>query len=534
MKLLHTVFAAVVVLFACILFFSGKTSASSLSRPTITVINAVRGPELGLEKADLLASLQSQWQVTKDASVPATWLWQYSAMEDEKLVNFAKSNMQSNCHAEFISASSKILKQVQDDGVCDQEFGIFLEIDRNLAQKSDVIYRGHGPWYFSDGLLLISYDAGERKKIIDTVFSQFKKTFGYYPKSVGGWWVGAQSLEYMHKKYGVIASLQVADQYDLDVYSVWGQPWSIPYLASQESAAAPAASFSESLGVVIMQWAPRDPTDGYGNTPAHSTYSMQDYPLKKYDSTYASYLMNVFLKNPYDQVVVGLESGFPPASYTDQYKTHLLKARALQKQNKVTVETAGNFAEKFLERKQVFGGTAYFLTKAYGSEDQSFWFNGENYRAGIKKEGKNVYLVDVRDYAKHSSEEFYQLPNTQGYLRINAPAVIDSARFPQQKILIGRTNGDLRVKKENDVFIVSNESTKLAEFGKNKLTLPIISRSFVFERQEAKINIFFILLFLLFLYMMIVYVKEKDLKKTYLHFSVLFFCLYIARPFFTS
>ena len=49
----------------------------------------------------------------------------------------------------------------------DQEFGLFLEIDRNLAAKSDVAYRGRGPWYFSDGIYLLSYDPVERKKIID-------------------------------------------------------------------------------------------------------------------------------------------------------------------------------------------------------------------------------------------------------------------------------------------------------------------------------------------------------------------------------
>src|SRR5690242_17719612 len=121
------------------------------SLPVITIINPIRGNELGLEKTDLLASLQAQWKVTHDLQLPATWLWQYSALENEQLVRFAQNQMK------------------------DQEYGIFLEIDRNTAQKAGVQYRGQGPWYFSDGLLLVSYDPDERKKLIDESFSLFKK-----------------------------------------------------------------------------------------------------------------------------------------------------------------------------------------------------------------------------------------------------------------------------------------------------------------------------------------------------------------------
>ncbi|MBI5122956.1 hypothetical protein HZA75_03810 [Candidatus Roizmanbacteria bacterium] len=227
-------------------------AADSKNLPAITIINPIRGNELGHEKDDLLSGLKTQWQYTFDANVNATWLWQYTALENEAMVNFAKTNMKN------------------------QDFGIFLEIDRNFAKKSGVQYRGQGPWYFSDGLLLVSYDKNEREKLIDEVFSKFKKTFGYYPKTVGAWWIGADSLVYMQKKYGIVAAMRASDQFDLDVYSIWGTPWSIPYVASKENEGLPAEEVDDSSKVVMLQWAPRDPTRGYNDF----AYSVQDFTLR--------------------------------------------------------------------------------------------------------------------------------------------------------------------------------------------------------------------------------------------------------------
>lgn len=457
-------FVIVVVVCFVIFFFIfhvPKSHSSLLDKPAVTVINPLRGAQLGLEKADLLASLKGQWKATNDATISATWLWQYSALEDARLTSFAKSEMK------------------------DQEFGIFLEIDRNFAAKSDVVYRGQGPWYFSDGLFLISYDQAERKKLIDTVFAKFKKTFGYYPKSVGGWWVGAASLDYIHKNYGVIASLQVADQFDLDVYSVWGQPWSIPYLSVKQNAAIPAPSFEKSSGVVIMQWAARDPTYGYGNS-SESTYSMQDYFLQKYDLSYIDYLFGIFLKKPGDQLVIGLEGGFPPKVYQSDYKEKLLKIKNLQSQQKITIETAGNFAEKFLARKQAFGGTQYFLSKGFTSDGQSFWYNSSHFRAGIQKKGENIFLVDLRNYSNAPNEDFAILPNSQGYLRISSPSIIDSARDPSQKILLGKSKNELKIKKENEKIILTDGTREYATFTKDIVTTSDKQFNFSSNKQTDK------------------------------------------------
>ncbi len=138
--------------------------------PVVTIINPIRGSEWHGNKVNLLVSLKGQWRAIQNVQVNATWLWQYTALEDDALVNFAKNTMK------------------------DQELGLFFEIDRNTAKKAHVQYRGQGALYQSDGLFLVSYDKDERRRLIDTSFAKFKEKFGYYPKTVGAWWIGGDSL----------------------------------------------------------------------------------------------------------------------------------------------------------------------------------------------------------------------------------------------------------------------------------------------------------------------------------------------------
>ena len=108
-----------------ILFLVGTPPAFAQSTlPSVSVVNPLRGNQLGLENVDLEKSFTAQWEVTKKAGVKATWLWQYSALEEKKMVDLAKEEMR------------------------EQEHGIFLEIDKNFADQVGVPYKGESSWYF--------------------------------------------------------------------------------------------------------------------------------------------------------------------------------------------------------------------------------------------------------------------------------------------------------------------------------------------------------------------------------------------------
>lgn len=504
-------FLLTVLFFLSSSFLSSNVYAQftiSQSRPTVTVINPIRGKQLGLEKANLLLSLKNQWGITKDAQVDATWLWQYSALEENSLIDFAKSDMNG------------------------QEFGLFLEVDRNLADKADVVYRGRGPWYFSDGLLLVSYDISERHKLIDTIFAKFKEQFGYYPTTVGAWWISADSLSYMQKKYGITASLRAADQFDLDVYSIWGTPWSIPYLPSYKNAGIPAVSWEESIPVVILQWAARDPVKGYGESPLHSTYSVQDYFLKKYDISYLDYLSSIYLKEPSDNLVVGLEGGWE--GYEGFYKNHIDQAKKWKEENKVEVRLVKDYAKKFLNRKLVFSDTHSFLTTEFEGTNQSFWYHSPYYRIGILKEGNEISIVDLRDYSSIGSEDFYSLPNSQGYLRVDShPSIIDSARIPEQKKFLLTSDEPLTTRKDVDTISLLVGDKTVGTFTPSSINMlsetDVYNLSFPFKANT--VNVYWIFIFCLIGYFFLVFWQLKNLKKTFIYIAPLVFTVILAKSF---
>lgn len=432
-----------------ILLKPDQAKGDSPSLPTITVVNMIRGNALGRENENLLPRLQAQWEDTKSHNIPATWLWQYDALTNRDLTLYAKKEL------------------------INQEFGLFLEVDKNLTQKAKVLYRGRGPWYFSDGLFTFSYDSNERKKLIDALFAQFYDVFEYYPKTVGAWWVDADALSYMQHKYGITSSLRAADQYDLDVYSIWGTPWSIPYIPSQENAGIPAETFDKGIPIVITQWAARDPFKAYGSTSEHGTFSIQDYELKQYDQTYFNHLSSNFLKEPGDQIVLGLENDGHEKTFIKggHYNNLLTAASTLRDAHKVVFMTAKDYAEFFMKKKNVYPPSNYFLAKDYESDDQAFWYNSPNYRIGVQKIGDKISIIDLRDYRIKTVEDFSLLPNSQGMLRIYVPPVIDSTIFPNTVKYLASSDQPLSTSSDRDKVTLSSGDTIIGVFTDTSFTL---------------------------------------------------------------
>jgi hypothetical protein len=458
----------------------------------------------------LVASVKAQWEVVNKEQIPATWLWQYAVLKDVPVMEFAKKH---------------------EEG---QEFGLFLEVEQTLASDAHVLYRGVGPWYFSNGLLLSSYDPQERKRLIDTAFTKFKDIFGYFPKTVGAWWIGADSLQYMHDTYGVVASLRAADQFDLDTYSIWGTPWSIPYVSSSENAAIPALSVQNSTHVLMLQWAARDPLQGYGPAFSHATYSVQDYSLKKYNTDYLSYLLQTYLRKPMDNISLGLEGGY--ATYDGEYLDRLSLLHIMQDKKKISLMLAKDYAESFLKQNNTIAPTHTFLTKDFQTDDQSFWFNSANFRVGIQKRGDEIYLVDLRNYGQTGAEDFLKLPNSQGELRIDTLAQIDSTRDFSQRHLLATSQEPLVSQEKDGVTTISAGKKVIGTFTDDSLHLydsSVLGISLTVQNRQT-VHIFWLLLFLLIVYILFVYLYTRSFRNAWIHGVLLIGTLVIARQFLSN
>lgn len=288
----------------------------------VTLINPVRSKDLWIDKT--IKPLKDQYEIARQYNFPVTWLLQYDALKDKEILNEIEK---------FESP---------------YEIGVFLEVSTNFAEQARVIYPYAVTWFSPRAVFLSGYSQSERRKLIDRLFSEFKLKFGYYPKSIGAWWIDSYSLNYMKEKYGITSAMIVADQKTTDNYGIWGQWWGVPYYPAKANILTPASSLDNKLQVLIIQWAQRDPLLSVGEGPQFSNYSLQanDYTERQKDTEYFSSLVNVYLdcKNSVGQVTVGLETGIESVNNIKEYQNQLTD---LKKISNLQFVTMSRMAEEF-------------------------------------------------------------------------------------------------------------------------------------------------------------------------------------------
>src|SRR5436190_16008261 len=89
--------------------------------------------------------------------------------------------------------------------------------------------------------------------------NDFKKIFGYYPKSVGSWFIDAHTLNYLYQKYKIVASCNCKDQWGTDGYTLWGGYWNQAYYPSRRNMFIPAQHAAEQINVPIFRMLGSDP-----------------------------------------------------------------------------------------------------------------------------------------------------------------------------------------------------------------------------------------------------------------------------------
>lgn len=371
-----------VFLIFCILFciFPKPVSATSniCKNRYLTLINPVRGRDLWFDKS--LVPINQQYQIIKKNNLPATWLVQYDVLLDYDLMMQIKS---------FDSL---------------QEKGMFLEVSKKLAEDARVMYPIKTPWFYPNAVFLSGYRQGDRIKLIDTLFSKFKQQFGFYPKSVGAWWIDSYSLEYLKQKYQITSAMIVADQKTTDNYGVWGQWWGIPYYPSKANILVPASNLKNKQDVVILQWAQRDPLRAYGQGSSISNFSLQanDYIRQGKTIDYFKEILDTYLScdNKLGQITVGLETGIESIGYIREYSNQL---EYLKTRPSIKAVTMSQFAEEFAKVYPQFPESNII------SYSDSFWNLTTQ-----KRENKKLH--DVIYYSQDKSFNDYFTPDKSEFL----------------------------------------------------------------------------------------------------------------------
>ena len=380
----------------------------------ITVINPVRIAPYTKSSKD---SIEAQYSEVKKRSLPATWLLSFNVINDKDAVAFLKTFNKN------------------------QELGILMEVSSQSAKAAGVKYNISDSWHRSNSIFLSGYSQTDRIKIIDKVFASFKDEFGYYPVSVGAWWIDSFSLDYMSKKYKVIANLNVSDQSGTDGYHVWGTYWSTPYYPNKHNALFPASSLNNKLDVVTLRWAPRDPLNGYISPDDREAtrFSTQDYFTIDLSHDYFEKLIRLYTKEDFSQVTIGLEGDFPPEAYKGSFSTQLSIAQNLSSEGRIKFATMGDFANLYRGKYNKLSPAVFIKTDdLLGSENRIFWFQNPKYRIGMVYEPKNnkTKIIDFRSFVGDFEEPFYQAPNKQYDLFSIVPFAIDSSTMKNSSVTL--------------------------------------------------------------------------------------------------
>lgn len=380
-----------VLFFAFLLYlfvFVGNVNsvgAESCGNRFVTIVNPVRGRDLWFDKT--LKPLEDQYSLIKKYEFSATWLLTYDSLLDEQIFDY------------FASMDER------------QEFGLFLEVSPTLAKDSRVIYPHNVAWFFPNAVFLSGYSQSDRIKILDTIFGKFKKKFGYYPRSVGAWWIDSYSISYMRSRYKVSSVLRVADQLTTDNYGVWGGWWGVPYYPSKGNLLVPASEKVKKEDVVVIQWAQRDLSKAYGEGTVFSNYSLQanDYTERGLATDYFEGLVNSYLdcQMPIGQVTVGLETGMESVKAFSEYQKQMEFLNSLTNVKKVRMS---DFASEYVK---LFANNPDLLTLSDGI---SSWEMTPHYR-------KNEKLGDYIQYGKNVAFSDYFVKDNSEFLDRKLPLV---------------------------------------------------------------------------------------------------------------
>lgn len=394
------------LIFALLLSFFGFVPSKTFAQEDnqfITIVNPIR---ISYYTPNPVESVRTQYSIVAQHDLSATWLLTYDAISHDGVFSVMRG-------------MDKI-----------QEFGILLEVTPEFAKASGVSYHETGSWHHSNSVLLSGYTQEERVQLINTVFEKFRSRFGYYPTSVGSWWTDSFSQSYMQEKYGITANLGVADQFSTDGYQVWGQYWSTPFYPSKYHAGVPASDVNAKLDIVTIQWAPRDPLNGYYS----SLYSSQDYKTGEVNqkTDYLEKLLNLYAGkhgNQFGQITVGLEGDLAADIYRGEFTNQMRVVKQLRDTNEFRVINMKEFSEWYRANFPDLSPPHLIVADdLLGEKSKVIWYQSPRYRVGLVQGngGSEVTkVIDLRTYHSDLKEPYYESPNRENTLSIYVPSVFD-------------------------------------------------------------------------------------------------------------
>ena len=267
-----------------------------------------------------------------------------------------------------------------------------------------------------------------KKQIVDEVFERFYEAFGFYPESTGSYYMDAELISYIRKKYpGVKCAVATCWEEGPKAYHTcnnsWytfmdGGPWN-PWIPSKYNTHVPASSKEDDSGIVAIPHLSRDLIACYdGNGSNFGTHPQNVLRGMIYDSKTWEYpyLYNIIdqyrslekYNNGYSYNMMFVGPGWlnklgrweaPYELLKKSYEDGMAYYGKLKKEGQLTDLTMAEFADYYRKKKTYTEPEcALWRDILYGSTKQYFWYLDPDMRVGINLDQGGA-IFDLRPYA---------------------------------------------------------------------------------------------------------------------------------------
>jgi hypothetical protein len=458
------------------IYLAKEADTASHSPRIVNIINFIRQCEPRIEwitEDVLYETVVEQIKIMKEHRLKGTFLLQYDALMDARY--------------------QELLKELPAETF---EIGAWWEIPQPLVEKSGYQWRGRFPWdWHADVGFATGYTPKERETLTDTYMADFKRIFGYYPKSVGSWFIDAHTLQYMHDRYGILASCNCKDQIGTDGYTLWGGYWNQGYYPSRKNAYMPAQDVENQIPVPIFRMLGSDPIHQYDSglgTDSQRVISLEPvYERGGGDVDWCQWYFDAFVEGAamaYGYVQAGQENSFTWKRMAKGYKEQLQILSELLREGKVTVQTLGETGQWFKDEYKVTPPTSVTVLNDHSAKNQkTVWFNSRFYRANLLWDQGTMRFRDIHLFDEGVASDYLTKPGTSSQCFYHTLPVVDGFYWSSLENVAG-----LRLKSVSGLEIKGGVPT-VDDSTEGELTVRWPARSpegeFVIVFNEASLSV---------------------------------------------
>lgn len=398
---------------SCVEASKAKEEKKNTAPRIINIVNFIRQTDYRLENSDALMfeTVEKQIDLVNQYNFPATFLFQYDALINPEYQKLMKTKLNPTC-----------------------ELGAWWEITQPHVEAAGLKWRGEHSWVSTANIAFTpGYTLEEREKLVDVYMAKFKEIYGKYPKSVGSWYVDSHTLEYMYKKYGIVASCNCKDQVGTDGYTLWGGYWNQAYYPSKLNAYMPAQTDEFQIPVPVFRMLGSDPMYQYDagiGTNHQGVITLEPvYKGGGGDKKWIEYFMESIVDEPclaFNYAQAGQENSFTWAGMGKGLELQFPIFDSLSKAGKIRVETLEESGRWFKEQFPKTPATAITtLVDVRKEGNKSVWYNSRFYRSNLYWEKDGFCFRDIHLFDEKMKSEYLDTPGTGGQFFYYTLPVID-------------------------------------------------------------------------------------------------------------